>query len=131
MVRVLLLFLGLIGFFWGRSEPKCHSAPCNCIRGFAQKRDGFCGLLQLLLVLFWCLVIARHMHLDVLSFNLLHGCFLVSMVLPVLIELWETGSHIVNEKLRQLLVRLNDKAEKFAVIVVYNTTKLFLEWEWL
>ena len=50
------------------------------------------------------LVVACHMNLNVLALDLLHGSFLVDMVLPVLIELWEAGSYIVHEKLRQFLV---------------------------
>lgn len=67
------------------------------------------------------------MHLNVFSFDLLHGCFLVDMVLPVLIELRKTCSYIVDKELRQLLVRLYHEAEELPVVVVDHISKLFLE----
>ena len=66
-----------------------------------------------------------------LTFNLLHGLLLVDMVLPILIELRETTSHIVDEELWQLFVRFNDEAEEFAMVVIDDIAKLLLEREWL
>ena len=83
------------------------------------------------MVLFGRLVVAGHMHLDVLAFYFLHRCLLVDVVLPVLVELWEASSHIVDKELGQFLVRLNDEAEELAVVIVNDVPKLLLEREWL
>ena len=51
------------------------------------------------------------------------------MLLPVLVELRERGADIVDEQLGEFFVRLDDEAEKFAVVVVYNISKFFLKWK--
>ena len=71
------------------------------------------------------------MHLYVLAFDLLHGLFLARVVLPILVEFWEAGPHIVHEQLREFLVAFVDEAEELAVVVVDNIAYLLLEREWL
>ena len=46
------------------------------------------------------IVVGDRVHLDVLAFNLLHGCSLQGMVLPILAELREAGADVINEQLR-------------------------------
>ena len=55
---------------------------------------------KLELILLGRLIVAGYMNLNVLAFDLLHGGFLVDMVLPVLIKLRKASAYIVNEKLR-------------------------------
>ena len=86
---------------------------------------------QVALVLFGRLIVARHVHLDVLPLYFLHRRLLVHVVFPVLIELREASSHIVDKELGEFLVRLNDEAEELAVVIVNDVAKLLLEREWL
>ena len=52
---------------------------------------------DLLSVLLRGVVVAGHMDLDVLAFDLLHRLLLVGLVLPVLVKLREAGPNVVNE----------------------------------
>ena len=64
-----------------------------------------------------------------LAFDFLHRLFLTDVVLPVFVELRETGSNIVDKKLGQFFVGLNDLTEKLAMVVVHYVAKLLFEWE--
>lgn len=49
---------------------------------------------------------------------LLDLVLLIGIMFPILIKLRETRSHIIDKKLRQLLIGLNNEAEKLPMIVV-------------
>ena len=100
------------------------------VGGLLEKRNGFVGLLKLGLILLRGIVITSYMDLDVLTFDLLHGGFLIDVVFPILVELGETSANIVNEELGQLLVGLNDEAKELAVVIVNYVAELLFEREW-
>jgi hypothetical protein len=52
------------------------------------------------------------------SLDLLDLVLLIGIMFPILVKLREARSHIVNEQLRQLFIRLNDETEKLSMIVV-------------
>ena len=69
------------------------------------------------------------MHLDVFTFDLLHGLLLICVMLPILVKLREAGSYIIDEQLRQFFIRLDNEAKELAMVVVDDIAKFFLEWE--
>jgi len=71
------------------------------------------------------------MDTNIPALNLLNTVFSFLLILPVLVELRERVAYIINKKLRQISITLNNKAEELAMVVVNNVTELLLEWEWL
>lgn len=59
--------------------------------------DDLLGVLDCLFVFLGRRVVDDLLNLDVLTFDLLNAVTLLSFVLPVLVELREAGSHIVDE----------------------------------
>ena len=51
------------------------------------------------MILLWGIVITSYMDLDVLTFDLLHGGFLIDVVFPILVELGEASANIVDKEL--------------------------------
>ena len=58
------------------------------------------------------------LNLNMFALDLLDLVLLIGIMFPILVKLRETRSHIVNEQLRQLFIRLNDETEKLSMIVV-------------
>ena len=67
------------------------------VRSFLEEGDSLTGLPQLRLVLLRGVIVAGNVDLDVLALDLLHRLLLIDVVLPVLVELREGGSNVIDE----------------------------------
>ena len=94
-----------------------------------QSGNDLLGALDILLVLLRSGIVLYLLNMNVFSFDLLHLLSLQGLMLPVLVELREARPHVIDKKLRQFRVCLNNEAEELSMVVVDHLTKFFLEWE--
>ena len=99
--------------------------------GRLQNGNSLICLLNFILVLLRCVIVASHVNLNVLAFYLLHRSLQIDVMLPILVELRETSPNIVDKELGQLLIRFDHEAEELTMIIVHYVAKLFLERKWL
>lgn len=74
-------------------------------------------------------VVLYLLDVDVFALNLLNALALMRLVFPVLVELRETRSDVVNKQLRKFRIGLNHEAEELTVVVVNDLAQFLFERE--
>jgi len=92
--------------------------------------DDLLSPLDVLFVFLRSRVVKNLLNLYMLTLNTLHLFFLKGTMLPVLVKLWKARPYIIHKQLRELFIRLNNEAEKLAMVVVNYLTNLLFEWKW-
>ena len=77
------------------------------------------------------LVGIRSNNTNISSVNLLHVVLHIFRILIISLKLRKYFSYIIHHQLWQLLiVILNDKAEEFAIVIIYYIAYFLLKWKW-